>query len=161
MKNKALTYVLLLVVGLIWYQVFHRVTDNLFPEDSIPPDPNSAMMANFSMERDTFAIQAEYRDPFVEEKKPSISLEELGPPRPPVQAPPRAAKPKTQWPPIIYFGQVRRTSSKDPLAIIKVDGLQLMLRRGEEMFNDITLKEIWRDSVLVSYKKEKRVFYRN
>ena len=45
MKNKALTYVLLLVVGLIWYQVFYRVADNLFPEDSLPPDPNSAMMA--------------------------------------------------------------------------------------------------------------------
>ena len=161
MKNKALTYILLLVVGLIWYQVFHRVTDNLFAEDSLPSDPNSTMMANFSMERDTFVMLAEYRDPFVEDKKPSISLDESGPPRPPVQAPPRVAKLKTQWPPITYFGQVRRTGSKDPLAILKVDGLQLMLRRGEEIFGDIVLKEIWRDSVLVLYKKEKHTFYRN
>lgn len=160
MKNKTLTYVLLVVVGLIWYQVFYRVSDNLFGEQELPPDPVQPGAAQFVMERDTFLLKADYRDPFVEDKKPVISMEEVPPMR---QAPPpvKAVKPKTPWPGITYYGLVRRTSSQDPLAILKVDGLQLMLRRNEEMFNEYILKEIWRDSILVVFKKERKMFYRN
>lgn len=159
MKNKALTYVLLLVVGLIWYQVFHRVSDNFFAENTEIPEPISANQGDFSMERDTFSLQANYRDPFVEER--GVTPIEQAPVRvtPPPQ--PRPVKVKPAWPPITYFGQVRKTESKNPLAILKVDGMQLMLRKGDEVFNDIFLKEIWRDSIQLTMKKEKKTIYRN
>ncbi len=160
MKNKALTYILLVVVGLIWYQVFYRVSENLFGEDTAVPDPMNTMSANFVIERDTFDLLANYRDPFVEDKKPVVLTGMEEPPPARVLTTSKPPKPKTQWPPITYFGIVKKTQSKEPLAILKVDGLQLMLRKGEEMFNDIVLKEVWRDSIQVAYKKEKKTFYR-
>jgi hypothetical protein len=160
MKNKALTYVLLLVVGLIWYQVFYRVSDNFFGEEVAVPSPNSPLQGDLSIERDTFALQANYRDPFIEERA-VVAQVEAGPQRPPAPQPVRPAKIKPAWPAMTYFGQVRKTESKNPLAILKVDGMQLMLRRGDEVFNDIFLKEIWRDSVQLTMKKEKKTIYRN
>ena len=160
MKNKTLTYILLIVVALIWYQVFFRVTGNLFSEDEVVVQSNNQGSFMAAVERDTFDLQANYRDPFGEAKKVA-EVPINNQPQPPIKNKPRPAAPKTVWPPIEYYGMVKRTESKTPLAILKVDGIQLMLRRGEEMFNEITLKEIGRDSIQVLYKKEKRTFWRD
>lgn len=159
MKNKTLTYGLLIVVGLIWYQVFYRVSGSLFGEEETLPPPLS--QANFmsAVERDTFDLQANYRDPFGESEKVVVVSSENQPP-PVVQNKPKPSPQKTIWPPIEYFGMVKRTESKAPLAILKVDGIQLMLRKGEEMFNEITLKEIGRDSIQVVYKRERKTYWR-
>ncbi len=160
MKNKTLTYVLLAVVGIIWYQVFFRVKGSLFgEEEAVPPTVNVASVVP-NVERDTFKLNANYRDPFGETKVPiAIPVENARPPV--VRNNPRPKRIETQWPPIQYFGMIRKTESRNPLAILKVDGIQLMLREGEEMFNEITLKRIERDSILVMYKREKKVFKRN
>jgi len=160
MKNKTLTYILLIAVAAIWYQVFFRVSGNLFGEDE-PIIPTTNQVSNIpTVERDTFDLQANYRDPFGETKKALVVVGEQGA-LPPQQNRPRQRPPQTVWPPIQYFGMVKKTESKAPLAILKVDGIQLMLRRGEEMFNEIILKEIGRDSIQVLYKREKRTFWRD
>ena len=160
MKNKTLTYVLLIAVAAIWYQVFFRVTGNLFGEDTPIVQPVDNASAIPTVERDTFDLQANYRDPFGETKKVVAVVNPEQPP-PKVRNTPRPKPPKTVWPPIKYFGMVKKTESQEPLAILKVDGIQLMLRKGEEMFNEITLKEVGRDSIQVVYKREKRVFWRD
>lgn len=64
------------------------------------------------------------------------------------------------WPKIKYYGIVKKTESSKPLAIINVDGVQLMLRKGEEIFGDIKLTFISRDSIIVLNKNEKKMFWR-
>ena len=159
MKNKSVTYGLLIVVAIIWYQVFFRVSGSLFGEDeAIAPPVNQVSVVPMA-ERDTFDLQANYRDPFGETKKKAVVVgDDVAPPR---QRTPKPLPPQIVWPPIEYFGLVKKTHSKAPLAILKVDGIQLMLRRGEEMFNEIVLKEIGRDSIQIVYKREKRTFWRN
>lgn len=161
MKNKALTGILLVVVGFIWYKAFFRVKDGFFGDatEIVAPIQNQTIsFANLS--RDTFAINLDYRDPFGETKK-SYSAE---PPQTDLQQAQRSvsrpAVPRVNWPEIVYFGQVRRTTSKDPLAIISIDGYQHTIRKGESLYDGILVKAIGRDSLVVTYAKEKRIFWR-
>lgn len=160
MKNKTLTYVLIVIVAAIWYQVFFRVKNNIMGENEIVQPVTTNQVSLTSIVRDTFILKANYRDPFGEVKrKPVLQHEDQTPPRRNNQRNVRAQQ--EPWPTMQYFGIVRKTDSKTPLAILKVDGLQLMVRNGEELFNGIYVNHVWRDSVQVRRKKERLVVYRN
>lgn len=161
MKNKALTGILIVVVGLIWYNAFFRVKDSFFGEEQASNlRPTDQPMSFASLSRDTFSINLEYRDPFGETKRSY----DAAPPQEPQIAVNRpvvkAAKPIDEWSTIVYFGQVRRTNSKDPLAILSIDGHKHTMRKGEKVYDGITIKAIGRDSLVVVYKKQQRVFWR-
>jgi len=162
MKNKALTGILLVVVGFIWYKAFFRVKDGFFGEETEIVSPERNQPISFtSLSRDTFSINLDYRDPFGETKK-SYSAE---PPqtnnRNTNLTPVRRPTPQvTPWPEIIYYGQVRKTTSKNPLAIISIDGYKHSIRKGEQLYDGIKVTAIGRDSMVVAYRKEKRVYWR-
>lgn len=162
MKNRALTVVLVLVVGFIWYKAFFRVKDSFFGEDEAATNlrPNDQPVIFASLSRDTFAINLDYRDPFGETKRSY----DAAPPTT-IQVPnkqPAAVRVKrgVDWPAIVYYGQVKRTTSKDPLAILSIDGYQHTMRQGEKIYDGITVKAIGRDSMVITYQKERRVFWR-
>lgn len=161
MKNKGLTYALLIVVGIIWYKVFFRVLSNIQDDEEFVVQPNQSNGTLLSIHRDTFTLNASYRDPFGGSLKQHESTAI-------VNAPPvintqkiKAQKVKEQWPSIKYKGLLRKTSSNNPLAIIYIDGIQLQMRKGEEVFDGILIKSIHRDSVVIVYQKEKKVFWRD
>lgn len=160
MKKKSFTYILILVVAVVWFQVFSRIKGTWFGEEVI--ENNNVRITNVMvpLPKDTFEINASYRDPFqsgdykVEVKdstdqKDKISAINFKPIPKPVY-----------WPKIKYYGLVKKTESTKPLAIVNVDGVQLMLRKGEEIFGDIKLTYISRDSIVVMNKKEKKMFWR-
>lgn len=159
MKNKALTYGLLIVVAIIWYQVFFRVKGNLFGEDEALASTDGIRHELPSLARDTVDLKVNYRDPFGMIKKSSQSVQlndgNIGVAKPR----PKPPKPQTVWPSLKYFGLVQKTHSKKPLAIVSVDGIQLMLRKGEEVFDGIYIVKIERDVITIRYRKEiKEVF---
>jgi len=161
MKNKALTGILIVVVAFIWYKAFFRVKDGFFGEETeiVPPTRNKPI-SFASLSRDTFSIQLDYRDPFGETKKSynaSAPQEAQQPANLPVSRP---IKRGVSWPDIKYYGQVRKTTSKNPLAILSIDGYQHTLRKGEALYDGIVVKSIGRDSLVVVYQKETRVFWR-
>lgn len=160
MKNKGLTYALLIVVAFVWYKVFVRVASNFTGEDTALVQPNDRKTAFRSIERDTFSLNASYRDPFTGS---SGSLQPVTDQVPPTTSKPEAKvvkKTTVDWPTIRYKGLIRKTNSSNPLAIIYIDGNQLYMRKGESIYDGIVLKTIHRDSVIISYKKGKRTFYR-
>lgn len=164
MKNKPLSIVLLLVVGLIWYKVFFRVKNNLFGEDA-----SVSQQGNFSearilplIQRDTFAVKANYRDPF------SGVLASAGRDLFPVPGdnadndrplPVPVYRPEQRWPDVVYYGSVRKTGSKVPLAILKIDGMQFYLRSGESILDNYVVKNIYRDSIELLHNKNRKIFY--
>ena len=158
MKKKSFTYILLIVVAIIWFQVFARVKGSFFGEEAPEHQPIKNSMVMAPKVKDTFALNANYRDPFqdggftaVEEINENEIEQLMERPKPP---------PPVYWPKIKYYGIVRNTESTKPLAIVNVDGVQLMLRKGEEIFDGIKLSAIGRDSILVVNKREKRFFWR-
>ncbi len=160
MKNKALTYLLIAVVGFIWYKVFFRVKGSLFGDEVQIVQPNNPRTRYQVTSRDTFPLQANYRDPFGETKPTPVSNSEEIPSAPPIERRP-TPKPVISWPQIKYFGQVRKTTSSKPLAIISIDGYQHTLRKGESIYDGIEIKAIGRDSIVIKYNKENRVFWRD
>lgn len=154
MKNKGVTYALLIVVGLIWYNVFFRVKSNLFGEEEGFVSRENPIKPIASLERDTFVLKANYRDPFggqvvrppVDPKPETDPVVQI--PRPVYQEP---------WPQIVYYGQIKKTGSKTPLAILKIDGMQFYLRTGENVLDNYVIRRIFKDSVEVSHGKSKRM----
>lgn len=158
MKNKAFTYVLLVVVAIIWYQVFIRVKSNI-SEDAGETSTMTSLPTNFKpIVRDTFELNATYRDPFGGALKNEVSTLET-PVSPPVYTPP-PKKAEIPWPSIKYYGLVKKTDSNSPLGIVRIDGIQLHLRKGETIFDDISIHAIGRDSIQVKYQKKVRTFWR-
>lgn len=161
MKNKALTGILLVAVGLIWYNAFFRVKNSLFGEEETFNQRSLESPISFaSLSRDTFSINLEYRDPFGETKRSYQSEVPENKPAEQVRNVVRRVKPSVNWPVITYFGQVRRTNSKDPLAIIGIDGYKHTMRKGEKVYDGITIQSIGRDSLVIFYQKEKKIFWR-
>jgi len=155
MKNKALTYALLVVVGIIWYQVFFRVKNNLTAEDGEIPNPNQAEVSVNAIARDTVDLHLNYRDPFRYQKM-AIPVTLSAEPRATQNtnaAPRRTSKPQFAWPSISYYGLIRNRMSEKPLALIRVDGMVYNLRPGDEIFNGIYIKSIEPDLLTISHKK--------
>lgn len=161
MKNKALTYILLIVVGAIWYQVFFRVKGNLMGDEETVMASEQRQQKLPPLERDTVDLKLNYKDPFgiTKKVKKNPLLADVQNPVP-TQHVRHTPKPQFIWPQITYYGQVRKTYSKKPLAILKIDNIQLMMRNGEEVFDGIILKTVSRDSIQVKYKGRIKTFYR-
>ena len=158
MKNKALTYILLIVVAIVWYQVFFRVKGNWFGEDEELAETQVIAHDLPSLARDTVELDVSYRDPFGITKRKAVNLDLNA------QSLAQAKRPKPQkqqivWPVITYFGMLQKTYSNKPLAIVSMDGIRLMLRKGEEVFDGVYIVKITRESITLKYKKElKEVF---
>jgi len=162
MKNKALTYLMLIVVGVIWYQVFFRVKGSLMGEDAEIPTPNQTVASVQIYSRDTVELHVDYRDPFRYikiAKNVSITPDESKRPNP-VQVRSRPLPAQFQWPNVSYHGLIRNRNSKNPLGLVRVDGLVYNLRPGDEIFNSIYIKSVTSDSLVIGYKKLRKSIYR-
>jgi hypothetical protein len=160
MKNKGLTYVLLIVVGIIWYNVFFRIKDNLMTEDSPVVPSLQQKQSIISLTRDTFELHANYRDPFRSSKKEaSVSTEQIPQPTQPIIHLPKVVEPPKprRWPKMKYYGIVKNQHAKSPLCIISIDNMLFNLREGEEAYDRIVVKKIYGDSVLIVQEKHKRI----
>jgi hypothetical protein len=64
------------------------------------------------------------------------------------------------WVKIRYYGLIKKTDSRDPLALLNIDNEQFFLRKGDDVFDGYQVQAIYRDSVLISYGKKSRYFYK-
>jgi hypothetical protein len=164
MKSKALTYVMVIIVGIIWYQVFFRVKDNLSGEDTEIPKPNESFASVRIISRDTVDLNVDYRDPFNYEKmaRPVAIGNDMNDfDRNPRPIPQRSRKPEFVWPKVTYHGLIRNRSSKSPLGLVRLDGLVYHLRIGEEIYNEIYVKSIGTEELVLRYKKLSKAIYKD
>lgn len=162
MKNKSLTYVLLIVVGIIWYQVFFRIKSN-FEENTVINSNNVVNYpSNLKINRDTFKIILPIRDPFYGKIiLNNFSSTKYNQTQTNLQTKTNQAKPIkqiTNWFSIEYFGMIKKNDSKNPLAIIKIDHELFHLRKGEEAFDGYKVVSIYADSVLISFNESLKIF---
>jgi len=159
MKNKGLTFVLFIVVRAIWYNVFFRIKDNLTADEGLLSTPTEEPIIKKKFVKDTFALQANYRDPFHSNNSGISSPTEEqtnSTPSPIVyQAPkptPEPPKPH-RWPKMKFYGIMKSNPEKGPIAIISIDNMLFNLREGEEAYERIFVKKIFGDSVLMVQEK--------
>ena len=154
MKNKII-YILLSAVIIIWSAIFYRIFFSLTRTDRI-----SNIIESSSIEKkinkipsDTFTLFINYRDPFLEkaviadvsEKKNSRKLsKEL------------KIHPAIVWPSVNYSGMIKNKKSNQQLVLIKINGQDNLMRLGD-IAAGLKLINIYKDSLEVSFEKEKRI----
>jgi hypothetical protein len=158
MKNKGFTYLLLIVVAIIWYNVFFRIKENIMGEN-LPVTDNTTIAKMYKTQpRKEFTLKANYRDPFSSKGSSATIAPTNATPQIPIQPvykePKLPPPPKVHhWPKIKYFGTVKNNSSKKALCIVNIDDMLFNLREGESVLDGIVIKKIYRDSLYIQQGK--------
>ncbi|MFA6083768.1 hypothetical protein [Mucilaginibacter sp.] len=161
MKKKTLNYILIVVAAGVWALIGHRIFAGLAPQEpTLParqgPGQLKAPADDYALTRDTTRLKLNYRDPFSSKKAPDTSMTKPG--RIALSAP----RPQTaaDWTAIHYSGYMRNPGSKKLIALLRVNGRNLMLAEGEQAEKVKLIKNL-RDSVKVSYQGSTRFIRMN
>ena len=133
MKNKKLTYVLFPGAILIWVIVIYRIIAAVGPSDSGETARISPKKFNTEKyTRDTFELISNYRDPFLGSiaKKPVAQKKTKTKPKKQKKKPE-----KVEWPHISYEGIIRNEKSGEEVAVLRIDGMEYLMRKGDVVQN--------------------------
>lgn len=153
LKNKGLTFILVGLVGYVWYQVFFRIKDNFFSEQAVVESSVTDKQFNFTIDRDTSTLSLNYRDPFLptkniskgDKKDYSTHIQNINTLRQEIYV---------EWPEIKFYGFMKNTQSKQPLIIIKLDDEFYYVRKGETILDGIMISNVTPEYLNVTYQKK-------
>lgn len=153
MKNKKLTYFLIVIVAGVWGLILYRIFDAVGTSDdmSTPVTLKQEKEAynDYSIPKDTTKLLLNYRDPFgITKPKYTTSKVSKIIARQTIKINP---KPAMNWSFITYSGYIRNPASKKLIALVSVNGQNITLAEGETK-NQIKLIKNLRDSIKVSYQ---------
>lgn len=152
MKNKKFTYLLGLLVLIVWGIVIYRIFDTVAgSEDDFTPVQNVKEEKNsndYSVPADTTHLLLNYRDPFRLTRQPDTAVKRIAQPG---TARPSIPKPAFSWNFVKYSGYTRSAGSKKLLAVMSINGQSAILQEGETVA-DVKLIKNYQDSVKVTFK---------
>ena len=159
MKSKKFTYILLLCVAAVWGIIFYRIYAAMAEEELPLPDAPTAKTAYFKLinhEEDQVVLDLSYRNPFTKESAP-VSLPAVKQNN--IQKPAAQFMPPPQlnWPAIQYTGYIYNPASKQKLALVLINGKEMMLSEGQKL-NGVMLVKNAGDSIKVSYQNSSKYF---
>jgi hypothetical protein len=160
MKQKKMTNILGLLVLLVWGLIIYRVVmsmagDNGARAPALQPLVKEAYN-DYSATKDTCKLRLNYRDPFSAAPKDTVVLPKLRSLGKPAALP----QPVINWGAIKYSGFIRNPKSHKLLAIMVVNGKNIMLAEGE-IADEVKLLKNLKDSVKISYKNKTRFITMN
>ncbi|MDN3580783.1 hypothetical protein [Mucilaginibacter flavus] len=152
-KNKILTYVLIVVMLMVWGMIIYRIViaySSGGDEAYIAPPPIKEVFNDYAIPRDTSRLLLNYRDPFgLAAKKDTI--------KPSLRVQPRAvtkmANPviSFNWGVVRYSGYIKNPGSKKLVAFMHINGKAAEMDEGETV-DQIKLLKNLKDSVLVKHE---------
>lgn len=151
MKNKKLTYFLILIVLIVWGLIIYRVFVSVGGDDDSTPvvsiKTTKEPYNDYSIPRDTTKLLLNYRDPFglVKFKDTATTVVK-------VHTRTVQLKPITpfNWGFIHYAGYIRNSSSKKLIALVSINGKNEMLSEGDTK-DQVKLIKNLRDSIKISF----------
>jgi hypothetical protein len=159
MKNKKVTYLLGLLVILVWSTIIYRIvvaTQGDDADSNLPEHPaRKAQYNDYALKKDTGKLLMNYRDPFglQAEKDTVVHVSRSLPISRLTQQ--TIAKPTINWSFLKYSGFVRNAGSKKLIALVTINGNSQMLNEGETKDQVKLLKNL-KDSIKVSYQGKTR-----
>jgi hypothetical protein len=156
-KNKKLTYLLGLVVLVVWGLIIYRVVNAVSSNDDdstvAPVKIAKEAYNDFSIPKDTTHLLLNYRDPFgiVRQKDTArVVIRRVTQPKIPIQVKPM------DWGFIRYSGYMLNPSTKKLIALMSINGQNTTLSEGQTK-NDVKLIKNLRDSIKVSFAGKTKV----
>ena len=153
---------LLAVWGLVGFQLYSKMGNKNQAYIPFTEKP----IEQLPQQRDTFALLANYRDPFLGKKlkrtKTNVSPSKVRSTKAKAN-PAKAVKPKPKpkpkksivFPKMIYKGHISLKQGRE-VALVNVDGKSLNLAWGER-YGELTVTKIYEDSLKVSYQGEEQL----
>jgi hypothetical protein len=161
MKNKPLTYLLIVSVAAVWGIIFYRMFSASGNEEmDIQPTVRLGLV-NESLDdykfKDTFKLALNYRDPFlgkVLEVIETTPKEHTTTNSPSVAfINPKPLKPQINWELIKYNGCIINPLGKRVVAIMILNGKEQMLLEGQTA-DGVKLLKNYKDSIKVLYQSQ-------
>lgn len=152
MKNKKTVYVLILMVIIVWGMIFYRIYSALSDDSEpiiAPVTKVKEPYDDYAIAKDTSHLQPRYRDPFgLAPAKDTATVSTT--PKNRQLSTPLTAGPGINWAAINYMGYIRNPGSKKLIAIMHINGKEVMLTEGENA-EQVKLLRNLRDSIKISY----------
>lgn len=151
MKNKKNIYILLPLVLFVWGAVLFQVFSFAKSDDIIPIANSEFTIKPLKInQRQSFAINVNYRDPFLGKAYAPASSASL---KKNSTKTAKSVKPKETlvWPTIVYKGLISDTKDKTKIFMLIIDNKNYYMKIGDTE-NEIFLKSGDKESVYVKYK---------
>lgn len=162
MKNKKTAWILLPAVLAIWgflgWKVYAAMTVDE-PMVVFNPEVNDELEKE-KLIPDTYQLLLDYNDPFLKGENPNKHVKQPivnGPPKNANTEPKKQPQPPAQksWPEIRYSGLVKSPKDGKMVGFLSINGTSHFVKPGE-VIGEVTVREIWKDSVKVVMGKESR-----
>lgn len=150
MKGNKNVLILFFVVVLIWCGVGYRFFS--YTENDLMLDSQSIEVVKTETNLpDTFSIQRNYPDPFINEIISEPQIVSQPDSKKKIIPAPKLEPPVVLWPNISFAGTV--SSKGDLVGLVKINGKNHLLRLNE-VCEGVSVKALYRDSVLLYYNNE-------
>ena len=158
MKKNKVNIILISVVVSIWLLVALKASGNLFSKEDPLAEMEDTALPDIQTPQKLIneKLQLNYRDPFLRDAPKTVVKIQTGNSSNTIKNKnSKVEKILTkEIPPIKFFGLIRNTGTNKMVAIVSVNNQEKRMLPGES-FNDIKLEKITRDSILVSWGKNK------
>lgn len=162
MKNKNLTYILLVLALVVWGLIFYRIFSKMDSEDSIKFRKNSPLVINEEVSSDVFVIKNDYADPFGSSSFSSYnegeaSFHQGGQGAQNLKKKDIVMEPVVIWPSVIYQGLIVNAQTKMTRIILNINGAVYLTGVGEKA-GIVDVVAAVNDSVQLKYSNSLRYF---
>ena len=166
MDKKLRNKILYITVGILWLVIFYRTYQNyqIESDNELVQDKSYTSSIPITFNKDTFDLILPNDDPFLrnlssfrrehvnESSNSNNSTQQTT-----IVVKEEVPEPNKPWPTIEYFGFVKNRDQDKTLCMLKVNGRNLQLAKGE-FKNDVYISSVFRDSVHIVFEGEERTF---
>lgn len=155
MKKKQINIALIIIVLALWGTVLYKYVNRFFGNDEIINfNEQQFLIPIATIEKDTFELKTLARDPFLGKtlvKKESSTIIKKTIIRPVLKKIPEPI-PTKPFPIVQYYGYIKSQDKNQKLILLKVND-QLKRVRLNDNIDGLIVKQIYKDSVKVSFGK--------
>lgn len=156
MDKKIRNRILYVTVAFLWAIAIYRTYKNyqVKEENESNEIVSAPSISPIQFGKDTFELELPDHDPFLQRAWTPIAQNDapLQNDKPKVDIPKIVEKPAPKnWPQIEYFGFVKNRNQNSTLCLLKVDGRQVQLSKGEK-YNSLIVQNVFKDSVQIIFE---------
>lgn len=154
-QKKKIIYILMPIVILVWGFVFYQLYGYFFSTPSYANTEEKTIINIDEIKKDTFSIVANYRDPFLSQKKIQTTNHQVAVKTNGLTTKKNSAPTVLKLPSIQYKGMIKNNNSEKRVAIVNIDGKERIVKEGTTL-NELKVVKIEKETITVSFQDEQK-----